>query len=260
MAARGGLALLSSLLFLAPSGGARTADTNPASRDEAIAEADRLLTYGENPARDRKALEVLERALAETGDDYELLWRAARAAYHVADAAPPEEKTRGFERAIQHAERAVALRPNGVEGHFWLGGSWGKYAETKGGLKAWRLTKKVRSEMETVLKLRPDYEDGAAFLALGELDRRLPGLFGGSKKRARSYLEQGVRTAPDNLELKLQLAILDADEGRREEARRLLQEILAAPADPARPRADHEVREEARQKLMEMALSRRSST
>jgi tetratricopeptide (TPR) repeat protein len=260
MAARGALLFLLSLLFAAPSGGAQTADTGAASRDDSIAEADRLFTHGENPARDRKALEELERALAEAGDDYELLWHAARAAYHVADAARPEEKLRGFERGIQYAERGVALRPNGVEGHFWLGASWGKYAETKGGLKAWRLTKKVRSEMETVLKLRPDYEDGAAYLALGELDRRLPGLFGGSKKRARSYLEEGVRIASHNLELKLQLAILDADQGRREEARRLLEEILAAPTDPAQPRADHEVREEARRKLMEMAPSKRSST
>jgi tetratricopeptide (TPR) repeat protein len=246
-----GLVLLLGVASPVAMGGAQAGEPNPSSR-AAIAEADRLFTAGEDPSQDKRALLALERALAESPNDYDLLWRAGRATAEAGDAAPPDQKPPFFERAIRYAERAVALRPGGVEGHFWLGASWGKYAEARGGLKAWRLTKKLRAEMETVLKLRPDYEDGAAYLALGELDRRLPGLFGGSKSRARAYLEQGVRVAPHNLDLKLELATLSADEGRREDARRLLEEILAAPADPVHPGADHEVRAAARRMLTQM--------
>jgi hypothetical protein len=219
---------------------------------EAAAEADRLYTGGEDPSRDRRGLAVLEAALAAAPDDYELLWRAARAAYEVSDTSPPEERQTGFERAVRYGERAVARAPARVEGHFWLGAAWGKYAESRGGLKAWKLTRKLRAEMEAVLKIQADYAHGAAYLALGELDRRLPGLFGGSKRRARAYLEEGVKVAPQNLDLKLQLAELHADEGRKDDARRLLEEILAAPRDPQRAGADHEVRRSARRKLEEL--------
>jgi hypothetical protein len=219
---------------------------------EAAAEADRLYTGGEDPSRERRGLAVLEAALATAPDDYELLWRAARACYEATDTSAPEERQEGFERAVRYGERAVVRAPGRVEGHFWLGAAWGKYAESRGGLKAWRLTKKLRAEMEAVLKIQPGYADGAAYLALGELDRRLPGLFGGSKRRARAYLEDGVKTAPHNLDLKLQLAELEADEGRKDDARRLLEEILAAPRDPQHAGADHEVRRSARRKLEEL--------
>jgi hypothetical protein len=219
---------------------------------EAVAEADRLYSGGEDPSRDRRGLAVLEAALAGAPDDYELLWRAARACYEVTDTSPPEERPKGFERAVHYGERAIVCAPGRVEGHFWLGAAWGKYAESRGGLKAWKLTKKLRAEMEAVLKIQPGYADGAAYLALGELDRRLPGLFGGSKRRARTYLEEGMKVAPHNLDLKLQLAELEADEGHKDDARRLLEEIMAAPRDPERTGADHEVRRAARQKLEEL--------
>src|SRR5262249_4189873 len=115
---------------------------------EAAAEADRLYTGGEDPSRERRGLAVLEAALAGSPDDYELLWRAARARYEVTDTSPPEEREKGFERAVHYGERAVARAPGRVEAHFWLGAAWGKYAESRGGLKAWRLTKKLRAEME----------------------------------------------------------------------------------------------------------------
>jgi len=79
--------------------------------------------------------------------------------------------------------------------------------------------------METVLRLNDRYQDGGAYLALGEMDRQLPRIIGGNLTRAIQRLEQGVSVAPNNLEMKLALGQAYQEKGRKEDARRQFQEI-----------------------------------
>ncbi len=216
---------------------------------EAIREADRLFSYGADSAAERQALALLEQALARDAKNYQLLWRAARACYYVGDGAAKKEKLGYFERGIAAGQRAVAEQPNGVEGHFWLGANYGGYSEVKGAFKALLTVKKIRAEMETVLRLNAAYEEGRAYLALGELDRQLPRLLGGNINRAISYLEQGLELTPQNMEMKLALAEAYFDSGRREEARRQLQEILQMPINPVRAKENRETQEKAKRLL-----------
>src|SRR5438067_6459330 len=94
-----------------------------------IAEADRAFSHGEDAARDRQSLTVLERALAAEANNYQVLWRAARSYYYVGDSASEKEKLRYYERGIEVGQRAVAGQPNGAEGHFWLGANYGGFSE-----------------------------------------------------------------------------------------------------------------------------------
>jgi len=221
----------------------------PLTGADPIAEADGLFSYGEDMARDRQALSIIERALETRADEYQLLWRAARVYYHVGDDAEAGEKQHYFERGIAAGQRAVALQPTGVEGHFWLGANYGGLSEVQGMVQAFRMIKHVRAEMETALRLQASYEDGGAYLALGELDRQLPRLFGGSVKRAITYLEQGLRVAPQNMAMRLALAEAYLDAGRRDDSHRQLLEILHMPVLPARARANRATQEKARQLL-----------
>jgi tetratricopeptide (TPR) repeat protein len=236
-----GAAILIAILWLMPMRGAPS--------QGAAQESDRSFSYGEDEARDRQALALLERALSAGGGDYELLWRTARAAYYVGDAAPAKAKLGYFERGIAHGERATALRPASPEGHFWLGANYGGWSELKGAFRALATVRKIRAEMETVVRIAPGYEDGRAYLALGELDRQLPRLLGGSISRAILQLERGVRIAPHNLELRLALAVAYREAGRREEAQREAREVLTRPINPARARAERGAQEGARRLL-----------
>src|SRR5262249_10875200 len=83
-------------------------------------EADNLFTFGDDEGRDKQSMGVIERAMAANGNDYQWLWRAARAYYFVGDLAAKSEKVPYFEKGIDAGQRAVAAQPNGVEGHFWL--------------------------------------------------------------------------------------------------------------------------------------------
>src|SRR2546428_2343593 len=221
----------------------------PSSGADPTAEADGLFAYGEDRGRNRQALSIIERALEMRADDYQLLWRAARVCYHVGDDAEAGEKQHYFERGIAAGQRAVALHPTGVEGHFWLGANYGGLSEVQGMIQAFQMIKHVRAEMETALRLQASYEDGGAYLALGELDRQLPRLFGGSVKRAIPYLEQGLRVAPQNIAMRLALAEAYLDAGRRDDGHLQLLEILHLPVLPARARANRATQEKARQLL-----------
>ncbi|HEY5865011.1 MAG TPA: TRAP transporter TatT component family protein [Candidatus Tectomicrobia bacterium] len=212
-----------------------------------VAEADALFSYGEDPARDLQALATLARALVTDVHDYQLLWRAARAYYQVGNDASDAEKQRYFEHGMAMGQRAVAQQPSGAEGHFWLAANYGGLSEIQGIWRALQMVKKVRSEMETALRLQPDYEDGNAYRALGEIARQLPGVLGGNLQRALTYFEQGVRVAPQNMAIKFALARAYLEAGQREASQRLVTEILQMPVRPARAQADRRTQDKARQ-------------
>jgi FimV-like protein len=215
-------------------------------------QSDRLFSYGEDPARDRGALDLLEQASSTEPGQYQILWRLARANYYVAEETPKAQKLSFYERGTTTAQQAIALDPNAAEGHFWLGANYGGTAELKGMFNALFLIGKIRAEMETVIRLNAGYEDARAYLALSELDRQLPRLIGGSTSRAVTWGEQGLKLAPRNLELKLSLARAYLEVGRRDEARRQLQEITASPVSPVRTKADRSAQQEASRMLTKM--------
>lgn len=211
-----------------------------------FSEADRLFTNGENADRDKQSLQLIERSLAADQNNYQWLWRAARACYFVGDDAAKNEKLTYFEKGIAVGQRAVATEPNAVEGHFWLAVNYGGYSEQKGVFKALVTVKKIRSEMETVLRLNDKYQDAGAYLALGEMDRQLPRIIGGNLNRAITRLEQGLRIAPENLELKYSLAQAYGEAGRKDDARREYQGIIQCQS---RNNADRHTQEKAKKKL-----------
>lgn len=215
-------------------------------------EADSLFTFGENTERDKQSLAVIESALAAGTNDYQWLWRAARVYYYVGDEAGKNEKLAYFQKGINVALRAVSVEPNAVEGHFWLAANYGGYSELTGMLKALQTVKKIRAEMETVLRLNDRYQDGGAYLALGEMDKELPRIVGGNLSRAITRLEQGLKIAPHNLEIKLALAEAYLENGRKEDARRQLQEIIGRPVNTSHAKAERDVQEKARQMLTKL--------
>lgn len=235
--------------FLAVASLAQPKSREAAASPNPFHEADYLFTYGESVERDKQSLSVVERALIADGNNYQWLWRAARVYYYVGDAAGKNEKLAYFQKGIEIGQRSIAAQPNAVEGHFWLAANYGGYSEQKGALKALQMVKKIRAEMETVLRLNDRYQDGGAYLALGEMDRQLPRIVGGSMSRAINRLEQGVKIAPQNLEMKLALGQAYQEEGRKEDARRMYQEVINRQINPSRAKSESHAQEKARRLL-----------
>jgi tetratricopeptide (TPR) repeat protein len=220
------LTLIVCCLFMPAFAQSKTKTAAPPPPANPYQEADNLFTFGDDAGRDKQSMGVIERALGANGNDYQWLWRAARVYYFVGDQAAKAEKVSYFEKGINVGQRAVAANANGVEGHFWLGVNYGGYSDQKGVFKALTTVGKIRAEMETVLGLNDRYQDGGAYLALGEMDRQLPRIIGGNMNRAIQRLEKGVSIAPHNLEIKLALGQAYEEKGRKEDARRMYQEII----------------------------------
>ncbi len=190
--------------------------------------------------RSSEDLSVLKEAAAlldglEKADpaNYEARWRCARAYQSLGDDTKPNaEKLRLLELAIESGKRAVEIKPDGVEGHYWLGVSYGTYGEVKGMFKALSLVKSIRKEMDSVIRINAAHENGGAYVVLGKIDFELPGLMGGNKKRAIQEYEQGLKIAPSNPLLKVYLAESYIDDSRKDEARAMLDRVLAAKQGP----------------------------
>lgn len=146
-----------------------------------------------------EALVAYKKAIGKNAGLVEAYWKSSRACYWIADhATNTKEKIRVFEEGIDIAKKAIELDPDCVEAHFWLGGNYGSYGETRGILKSLSLVKPIRHEMEEVLRIDPNYQGGGGYRVLGIVDYKVPAFVGGNKKRALEHLEKALSIDPKN--------------------------------------------------------------
>lgn len=229
--------------------------------------ADSLIQMGDREhgrLMPRDALERYEAALAHDSINYEALWKAAREAVNVGMLADQADRKEWYLRAVDCARRAVARRPDGVEGHHWLGVGLGRRALEEGVRTRVRIANEVRGQARRVLELDSLHPGGHHVLGQWHAEvRRLSGIerwvagkiLGGddfadaSWETAGAHLERAVELAPKQLIHRLELARiyldLDEDELAREQLERIL---LLPPIEPTDPLH----KEEAQRLLREM--------
>jgi tetratricopeptide (TPR) repeat protein len=202
--------------------------------DGPLKEADELYARRDEVEKLKQAATIAEKQIAANKADYEALWRLAKFRYYLADREPDKEKKlKLFQSGADTAKKAVAANPNRVEGHFWVGANTGEVASLKGALDSLAMIRTIRREFEAALAIDPTYGKGTIHLALAEMDLRLPRLFGGNERRGLQRLEAGLQFGEKNAELKLALAGVYIKKNRADQARPLLDSIIA-DADPLR--------------------------
>lgn len=235
--------ILVTIFFLTPS-------LSPPVQDNQILRADKLFTGRDNIENLKQSISLLENLRERDPSNFEVLWRLAKYEYYLAE---PEKdavkKSKLLEAGMEVAKKAVALDGKRVEGHFWLGANYGEYADLKGALQSLGLIRSMRKQFDTALKIDPAYENGAVYLALGEMYIRLPGIFGGNERLGVEMLEKGLKIGANNSELMLALAERYARTGKKEEARKLFERVLSVN-DPLKTRLEQEeLRSKARRQL-----------
>lgn len=184
----------------------------------------------------KEAIAILDELHQADPKNYDVEWRRGRAYYHLGDDTKGNaEKLKLFDQAIQSCTAATEINPGGAEGHYWLGVSDGGYGEVKGMFKALSLTKSIRKEMETVVRINSSYESAGAYVVLGRMDFELPGILGGSKKRAIQEYQEGLKIAPNNALLKVYLADSLIEDGQKEQAKGMLDQVLAERGAESNP-------------------------
>ena len=162
------------------------------------------------------------------------LWRLCRAKIRRSEKLEKKSaKMAGYEDAKGDCEKSIALSSGAADAHFWLGVGLGRWAETKGMMKALFALKTIKREMAETLKLDPNH--GGAHHVLAEILWQVPGIAGGDKKKALSEFELAVKLSPTHSANYQPLAEAYLYFDRKDDAVKTLKavEAIKEPADPA---------------------------
>lgn len=206
--------------------------SNGRSAADSIAEADKLYAQRADVMKVRQGLIALRQAAAEHATNYELAWRVAQYNYYLGSHTADEtEQEKAFHDGTEAGKLAVKLNNDRPEGHFWLGANYGGNAEisTLAGLAE---IEDIKREMEAVLKIDESFQQGSAYIALGQVYLKAPRILGGDVSKAIEYLEKGLKFGPNNAVLRLRLAEAYAEAKRTEDARRELKVLFESQPSP----------------------------
>jgi tetratricopeptide (TPR) repeat protein len=190
---------------------------------------DALYARRDDLAAAQRAADTWAARLKAAPADAESAWKLARALYWLGTHGPEHQRRTDLERGIEVAKSAIAARPTGPEGHFWLAATMGALAESFGISKGLKYRKPIRAALETVLAIDPAFQQGSADRALGRWYFKVPALFGGSNARSVEHLQRSLTYDPQSTASLFFLADTYVDMGKRAEAREVLRRLAAAP-------------------------------
>lgn len=197
-------------------------------------DADALYRDRERPASALAAVKAWAGRLAAGSGDFEAAWKLAKARYWLGTNGPgtSDEKKRLLEAGIAAARRAMAARPDAVEGHFWLAATMGALADAHGLRQGMKYRAPIKAALEKALLIQPGYLDGSPDRALGRWYYKVPGLFGGDVRKSETHLRRALGYKADSVISLLFLAETLLDLDRKAEARAALQSAIDAAPDP----------------------------
>ncbi len=211
--------------------------------------------------RDRETLTSATRAaaiwserVATNPQDFESAWKLARAQYWLGTNGLPErDRKAALETGIAAARKAIAASAGRPESHFWLAANMGALAESYGLRQGIRYRTPIRQALETVMTIDPAFVEGSADRALGRWYYKVPGLFGGDKKKSEQHLRKALAYNPQSVITRLFLAETLIALDRDAEARTELEAALRAPDDPEWAPEDKRFKQQARTLLAKIA-------
>jgi hypothetical protein len=220
-----------------------------ASGADAAQDPDALYRDRENLASARRAADVWEARVKANPLDFDSAWKLARAYYWLGGHGNQDGRKRDLERGITAAEHAISVRADRPEGYFWKAANMGALAESFGIGQGLKYRGAIKEALEKVLAIDPAFQQGSADRALGRWYFKVPGLFGGSKRKAEEHLRASLKYNANSSASRFFLAETLFSLDRDREAREELEKILAAPVDPEWAPEDKEFKEKAKRLL-----------
>ena len=149
--------------------------------------ADRIRQGDEYYAQfnDEMALAEYLAAVQAEPENYEALWKAARAYFDLGDLMEPADKAaiekqrKLFTDSLSIARKAVRANPNDTWGYFFRSAAQGKYVLTQGKKEQINASKNIKADLEKAAELDPNND--LAYHALGIWHRTMAEI-GGAKR------------------------------------------------------------------------------
>lgn len=169
--------------------------------EDKLAEGDkiRLLEWDEGKALD--SIAVYDEARTLGADEFEVEWRKASAYFWAGEHDHDAKKLAEWgTKGVGHAEKAVKLKPERVEGHYYTAVCWGTYSHGVSILSALRqgVEKKFTNAITKAKEIDSTFEDGAPLNALGRFYFELPWPKRDLEK-SEKFLKKNIEAVPCNL-------------------------------------------------------------
>jgi tetratricopeptide (TPR) repeat protein len=194
---------------------------------------------------------LVQATLARAPRDFGALWRAARYYFWASDdpGVGSDQRSKWGKDGWDLAERAIVANPSSVEGYYFAAVCMGNYSLGLGIMKALTMGMegKFRERLGQAEKLNPRYEHGGIDTAWGRFYDKLPWPKR-DRQKAEEHFRRALQIAPYALRARVYMAESFIEEDRAPEAKRLLEEVAAAPL------GRYDVAEEHRQKAMAAPL------
>ncbi len=162
--------------------------------------------------------------------EYSIRWRLAR--LHHFQAMRNENDNfvarRFFEEAENEARRAVSLNANDVAGQFWLGVCELEAARTRHKIGALWALPRAKRHLKSALQLDESFHFAGAWRVLSRIEALSPL---DSKPRALKFYRRALEIAPHNSTTQLYFAELLLKLKQRDEAQKVLREIVSQDVD-----------------------------
>ena len=153
----------------APSAPPPAAPAATASLPAQLARIDELHRRRDDRAAWAEEQQLVQATLGRAPNDYGALWRGARFYFWLSDdpLATSDQRSKWGQQGWDLAERAIAVNPNDVAGHYWAAVTMGNYALGLGLMKALAqgMEGKFKDRLKRAGELDPQYEHGAIDLA-----------------------------------------------------------------------------------------------
>lgn len=212
--------------------------------------ADHIKAGDEAYARfdDQQALEHYQEALKLEPQNYEALWKSARADVDVADVITGTDKDAKQRRmklytdGTNYALKAVAVNPNDTWGHFQTAAALGKKLLMLGKKEQIDGSKQIKAEIDKAIALDPNND--LAYHALGRWHRRMAEIGGmsrffggmiygsipkGSFEESEKNLKKAVDLKPDYVNHHLELGLTYVSLKKYDQAAQEFHEAINLP-------------------------------
>jgi tetratricopeptide (TPR) repeat protein len=229
--------------------------TDEEKQKDPVPEVTRLLEQRETAGNLDHAIALLTWHVGQHPDSapyHELLAEAHARSCEALDLKKSEDKaphkvhrTEG----LKHGEEAVKLDPQSGPAHYWYAANLLHAAEAESSLGR---TNSALRQLDQADKLSPKIDAGGPARMRGRVLSQMPGIVGGSTKKAIANYQRSLELAPDCITTHLWLAEAYIDADKPDLARKELQWVASAKTRPEHQKEDNDDKQKARDLLKKL--------
>jgi len=170
--------------------------------------------------------DILEKIIDQDPYNLEALLLLSRVylTYGHTEATIKDQKIGSFKKGTEIGKKAIELAPDNPDAHFIYVANMASLGKEKGILKSLFMVRKIRNEVELILKLNPNHVEGTAMN--GVLFYSLPAFMGGDIHISQVYLRKAIMLDPHLTTTKIYLAKNLMKQEKYDDAKRTLQEVI----------------------------------